>query len=67
MAEAQRFEDNPTAMYLEAIANALKAGDMKAAADMTEKLATFDPEAAQALLDMVAVAAELHSSLEDET
>lgn len=56
---ADRFEDSPTAVYLEAIANALKAGDMQAAADMTKKLATFDPEAAQALLDFVSIAKEL--------
>lgn len=52
---SNRFEDNPTAVYLEAISNAIKAGDMQAAADLTEKLATFDPEAAQALVDFVGV------------
>lgn len=52
-------EDNPTAMYLEAISNALKAGDMKAAADMLEKLATFDPEAAEAVVGMVKTLSEI--------
>lgn len=56
---AQRFEDNPTAAYLEAISNAMKAGDMPAAADLVEKLATFDPKAAEAIMDLVSALKEL--------
>jgi len=59
MTEGERFEDNPTAMYLEAIANAMKAGDLRAAADLMEKLATFDPEAAEALTNLIKTLAEL--------
>lgn len=56
---SDRFADNPTASYLEAISNAMKAGDMEAAVVLLTKLATFDPDAAQAVMDLVETLKEL--------